>query len=155
MSESLLSSGQHRAADAADPRPERQSTAAGHRAPAQTPPTPPMCTTQNRPRPHLCQDGLPPGEERTHAGHDRARDAVHLHLRTAEVVVAAIDVEAAEDLIDPVQGVQAYEEALQKAGNQEYQVVTIPKVGHVFTSAPEYLETMEAWLQNLMQANQS
>jgi dipeptidyl aminopeptidase/acylaminoacyl peptidase len=63
--------------------------------------------------------------------------------------------------VDPVQGADAYEAALQKAGNQDYQVVFIPGVAHTLVSAetgclneswgtklaPEYLETMEAWLQ--------
>jgi hypothetical protein len=65
--------------------------------------------------------------------------------------------------IDPVQGAEAYEAALQKAGNQDYQVVFIPGVAHTLVPdetgclneswgtrlAPEYLETMEAWLQHL------
>jgi pimeloyl-ACP methyl ester carboxylesterase len=63
--------------------------------------------------------------------------------------------------IDPVQGVDAYETALQKAGNQDYQIVVIPGVAHTLTPAttgclnetwsssfaPEFLETMETWLQ--------
>ena len=67
--------------------------------------------------------------------------------------------------IDPVQGAQAYEAALHSAGNQEYQIEVIPGVAHVLMPAktgcigestsreyaPEYLETMEAWLQNLSQ----
>jgi pimeloyl-ACP methyl ester carboxylesterase len=67
--------------------------------------------------------------------------------------------------IDPVQGAEAYEAALQKAGNQDYQVVFIPGVAHTLVPAetgcldeswgtelaPEYLETMEAWLQHLSQ----
>jgi pimeloyl-ACP methyl ester carboxylesterase len=65
--------------------------------------------------------------------------------------------------IDPVQGAEAYESALQKAGNQDYQIVVIPEVAHTLTPtktgclneqwgtsyAPEYLETLEAWLQHL------
>ena len=67
--------------------------------------------------------------------------------------------------IDPVQGAQAYETALQTAGNQDYQIEVIPGVEHVLMPAktgcigestsreyaPEYLETMEIWLQNLSQ----
>jgi hypothetical protein len=67
--------------------------------------------------------------------------------------------------IDPVQGAQAYETALQTAGNQDYQIEVIPSVDHVLMPAktgcigkstsreytPEYLETMEIWLQNLSQ----
>jgi pimeloyl-ACP methyl ester carboxylesterase len=65
--------------------------------------------------------------------------------------------------IDPVQGAEAYETALQKAGNQDYQVVSIPGVAHTLVPAktgcldepwgsklaPEYLETMETWLQHI------
>jgi pimeloyl-ACP methyl ester carboxylesterase len=65
--------------------------------------------------------------------------------------------------IDPVQGAEAYEAALQKAGNEDYQVVTIPGVAHTLVPAktgclneqwgsklaPAYLETLEAWLQRL------
>ncbi len=59
-----------------------------------------------------------------------------------------------DKLIDPVQGAEAYEMALRKAGNQDYQIVTIPRMGHVFTAASEYLETMEAWLQHLSLGDQ-
>jgi pimeloyl-ACP methyl ester carboxylesterase len=65
--------------------------------------------------------------------------------------------------VDPVQGAEAYEAALHKAGNQDYQVVSVPGVAHPLVPArtgclneswgtqlaPEYLETMEAWLQHL------
>jgi pimeloyl-ACP methyl ester carboxylesterase len=65
--------------------------------------------------------------------------------------------------IDPVQGAEAYENALQKAGNQDYEIVVIPGVAHILTPAetgclseysgtsyaPEYLETLEVWLKNL------
>jgi pimeloyl-ACP methyl ester carboxylesterase len=53
--------------------------------------------------------------------------------------------------IDPIQGAEAYEAALQAAGNQDYHVVLIPLVGHVFVTVPEYLETLEAWIQHLSQ----
>jgi pimeloyl-ACP methyl ester carboxylesterase len=67
--------------------------------------------------------------------------------------------------IDPVQGAEAYEVALRSAGNQDYQIEVLPNVGHVLTPAktgcisessgttyaPEYLETMEAWIQHLSQ----
>jgi pimeloyl-ACP methyl ester carboxylesterase len=67
--------------------------------------------------------------------------------------------------IDPFQGAEAYEAALQKARNQDYQVVSIPGVAHTLVPAetgcldeswgtklaPEYLETMGAWLQHLSQ----
>jgi pimeloyl-ACP methyl ester carboxylesterase len=65
--------------------------------------------------------------------------------------------------IDPVQGAEAYEAALQSAGNQDYQIEVLPNVGHVLTPAktgclneaggstytPEYLEILEEWLQHL------
>jgi pimeloyl-ACP methyl ester carboxylesterase len=65
--------------------------------------------------------------------------------------------------IDPVQGAKAYEEALRKAGNLDYRVITIPGVNHVMMSAntgcigeedgrefiPEYLVTLETWLRHL------
>jgi pimeloyl-ACP methyl ester carboxylesterase len=65
--------------------------------------------------------------------------------------------------IDPVQGAQAYEAALQKAGNKDYQIEVIPGVAHVLMPAetgcigesgsreyaPEYLNTLETWLQHL------
>ncbi|KPJ88330.1 MAG: hypothetical protein AMJ53_17010 [Gammaproteobacteria bacterium SG8_11] len=65
--------------------------------------------------------------------------------------------------IDPVQGAEAYEAALQKAGNQDYLIVVIPNVAHTLMPAktgcisetlginyaPEFLETMETWLQEI------
>jgi pimeloyl-ACP methyl ester carboxylesterase len=65
--------------------------------------------------------------------------------------------------VDPVQGAGAYEAALVKAGNQEYRIVVIPGVAHTLTSAntgclneawgtsyaPEFLEILETWLQEL------
>jgi pimeloyl-ACP methyl ester carboxylesterase len=65
--------------------------------------------------------------------------------------------------VDPVQGAQAYEQALQKAGNQNHRVELIPGVAHVLAFAetgcmdeqrrriyaPEYLELMEEWLVQL------
>jgi pimeloyl-ACP methyl ester carboxylesterase len=53
--------------------------------------------------------------------------------------------------IDPVQGAEAYEAALQTAGNQDYQIEVLPGVAHVFVSEPQYLRTLEAWLQHLSQ----
>jgi hypothetical protein len=67
--------------------------------------------------------------------------------------------------IDPVQGAEAYEAALQAAGNQDYRIVVIPGVAHTLTTArtgclnetwganyaPKYLQTLEAWLQHLSQ----
>ena len=65
--------------------------------------------------------------------------------------------------IDPVQGAEAYEAALRKAGNQAASIVVIPGVTHTLVPAetgclneswgselaPEYLETLESWLQHL------
>ena len=51
--------------------------------------------------------------------------------------------------IDPVQGVEAYEAALQKSGNQDYQIVFIPGVAHVFVYSPRYLEPLKTWIQHL------
>jgi pimeloyl-ACP methyl ester carboxylesterase len=33
--------------------------------------------------------------------------------------------------IDPIQGAEAYEAALQRAQNQDYQIEVIPGVGHI------------------------
>ncbi len=65
--------------------------------------------------------------------------------------------------IDPIQGAEAYEAALQQAGNQNYRVEIISGAGHVLTPAetgcigesgrqhyvPSYLEIMEEWLQHI------
>jgi pimeloyl-ACP methyl ester carboxylesterase len=65
--------------------------------------------------------------------------------------------------VDPVQGAEAYEVALQKAGNPDYLVVFIEDAAHNMARtatgclnsdwgtnlAPEYLETMEIWIQHL------
>ena len=62
--------------------------------------------------------------------------------------------------IDPIQGAQAYESALQEAGNQNCVIMIIENVGHILTPAntgcldepvsaeytPEYLSTLEDWL---------
>jgi hypothetical protein len=53
--------------------------------------------------------------------------------------------------VDPVQGAEAYEAALQAAGNQDYQIEVLPSVGHVFVTRSEYLRTLEAWIQHLPQ----
>ncbi len=53
--------------------------------------------------------------------------------------------------IDPIQGAEAYEAALQTAGNQDYQIEFLSGAGHVFVTMPEYLRTLEAWLQHLPQ----
>jgi hypothetical protein len=53
--------------------------------------------------------------------------------------------------IDPVQGAEAYEAALQTAGNQDYQIEVIPTAGHVFVNTGTYLRTLEEWVQHLSQ----
>jgi hypothetical protein len=53
--------------------------------------------------------------------------------------------------VDPVQGARAYQAALQAAGNQDYQIETLPGVGHVFVTDAEYLRTLETWLQHRAQ----
>jgi len=64
--------------------------------------------------------------------------------------------------IDPIQGRDAYESALNQAGNQDYQVVFIEDAGHVMIYAEtgcfdeqlgdeymdEYLETLELWIKS-------
>ncbi len=66
--------------------------------------------------------------------------------------------------IDPVQGVEAYEASLKKAGNPDYKVVFIEGAAHnmMLTTtgclnsdwgtnlAPEYLETLDTWIQHLL-----
>ena len=91
---------------------------------------------------------------------DRFFDPIEVIEQTTFPVLAFFG--ALDKNIDPVQGAEAYEAALQKAGNQDYQVVIIPGVAHTLAPAetgcigeqwgseiaPEYLETMEAWLQD-------
>jgi hypothetical protein len=62
--------------------------------------------------------------------------------------------------IDPVQGAQAYNAALEEAGNNDYMVTVIQDAGHVLTPAvtgcldesgsneyvPEYLNILENWI---------
>lgn len=64
--------------------------------------------------------------------------------------------------IDPVQGAQAYEAALNKAGNNDFMIITIGGAGHVLTPATtgclnepvnpswvgEYLDTLDVWVGN-------
>ena len=76
---------------------------------------------------------------------------------------------AKDTQIDPVQGAQAYREALERAGNPNYRVELIPDTDHnIILSetgclderekrplsewtnyAPEYLDTLEEWLREL------
>jgi pimeloyl-ACP methyl ester carboxylesterase len=73
--------------------------------------------------------------------------------------------------VDPVQGAQAYREALEKAGNTNFRVELIPGVDHNLiisktgcleerkqrsrrgwqNYAPQYLDILEEWLNNLRQ----
>jgi len=64
--------------------------------------------------------------------------------------------------VDPVQGAQAYETALEQAGNQDYLIKVIQAAGHVMAPAttgcldehvpaeyvPEYLDILDNWLSN-------
>jgi pimeloyl-ACP methyl ester carboxylesterase len=64
--------------------------------------------------------------------------------------------------IDPVQGAQAYETALKKAGNQDYRISILHGAGHVLAPAntgclnefvpaeyvPEYLDILDSWISN-------
>ena len=72
---------------------------------------------------------------------------------------------------DPIQGVSSYKEALTKAGNKNFRVELIPNADHNIilcktgsmkerskrsskewqNYAPEYLEIMEDWLENMLQ----
>jgi pimeloyl-ACP methyl ester carboxylesterase len=65
--------------------------------------------------------------------------------------------------VDPLAGTEAWEAALQKAGNPDSRVVLIPGVAHTLVEAetgclneawssrlaPEYLETLEDWIQQV------
>lgn len=68
--------------------------------------------------------------------------------------------------IDPFQGAEAYEKALEKAGNRFYQVKLFPEADHGIiiaktgclkeqreryrsSYAPGYIELMQSWLENL------
>jgi hypothetical protein len=71
--------------------------------------------------------------------------------------------------INPDQGAKAYQQALTKAGNTNFQIVVFPDADHVITrtttgslkernerkrlkkreTIPEYLDTMEYWLKKL------
>jgi pimeloyl-ACP methyl ester carboxylesterase len=65
--------------------------------------------------------------------------------------------------IDPVQGAQAYEAALQQANNQDYTIKVIQSAGHILFPATtgclsepisgeylqEYLVTLENWLGDI------
>jgi hypothetical protein len=53
--------------------------------------------------------------------------------------------------VDPVQGAEAYEAALQAAGNPDYQIEFLSNVGHVFVTDSRYLRILEAWVQHLSQ----
>ena len=103
------------------------------------------------------------GWRRYQRGTDRFFDPMEVIEHTTIPVLAFFG--ELDKNIDPVQGAEAYEAALQEAGNQDYQVVFIPGVAHTLVPAktgclnenwgthvaPEYLETMEVWLQHLSQ----
>lgn len=74
--------------------------------------------------------------------------------------------------VDPLQGVEAYKKALEKAGNQNFRIELIPNTDHNIIQcktgclserdrrssggwknyAPEYLDIMEEWLRQLSKA---
>jgi hypothetical protein len=54
-----------------------------------------------------------------------------------------------DEQTDPVQGAQAYEAALLKARNQDYQIEVLSGAAHVFVNSPRYLGHLEAWIQHL------
>jgi hypothetical protein len=56
-----------------------------------------------------------------------------------------------DNIVDPVQGAQAHEAALQTAGNEDYKILVIHGAAHGSVNVPAYLETLEDWLQHLPQ----
>ena len=52
-------------------------------------------------------------------------------------------------IVDPVQGAEAYEAALQEAGNQHYHIEVLSQAAHNFEHLKEYQELLESWIQNL------
>jgi len=85
-------------------------------------------------------------------------DPVEVLQRTTIPVLAFFG--ELDKYVDPVQGFHAYESALDKAGNQDYQINMIEGAGHVMvqveTGCPgeivgaeymtEYLDTLEFWI---------
>lgn len=64
--------------------------------------------------------------------------------------------------VDPIQGAEAYQAALEQAGNTEFHVEVIPDVGHTLTPSrsdgcvrggggytPRYLELIDEWIERL------
>ena len=54
-----------------------------------------------------------------------------------------------DSIVDPVQGAEAYEAALQKAGNQDYQIEVLPQAPHNLENMKEYKEILKNWIQHL------
>jgi pimeloyl-ACP methyl ester carboxylesterase len=54
-----------------------------------------------------------------------------------------------DKIVDPVQGAEAYEVALQAAGNQDYEIEVLPRAPHNLESSPKYQEILESWIQHL------
>jgi pimeloyl-ACP methyl ester carboxylesterase len=52
-------------------------------------------------------------------------------------------------IVDPVQGAEAYEVALQAAGNQDYQIEVLPRASHNLEGSPKYQEILDSWIQHL------
>jgi dipeptidyl aminopeptidase/acylaminoacyl peptidase len=56
-----------------------------------------------------------------------------------------------DTIVDPVQGAEAYEAALQAAGNQDYQIEVLPRALHNLESLTKYQEILASWIQHLAQ----
>jgi pimeloyl-ACP methyl ester carboxylesterase len=56
-----------------------------------------------------------------------------------------------DSIVDPVQGAEAYEAALQAAGNRDYQIEVLPGESHNLEGSPRYQDVLESWIQHLPQ----
>lgn len=85
-------------------------------------------------------------------------DPITVIERTTIPVLAVFG--AMDRFIDPVQGAEAYGQALQSAGNPDFQVVLLPEVGHTMLTqssmcgsggspSGRYLELLEEWAAKL------
>jgi pimeloyl-ACP methyl ester carboxylesterase len=52
-------------------------------------------------------------------------------------------------IVDPVQGAEAYEDALHAAGNQDYQIEVLPHAPHNCEFLAQYQKVLESWIQHL------
>jgi pimeloyl-ACP methyl ester carboxylesterase len=89
-------------------------------------------------------------------------DPIEVIARTTIPVLAIFGEH--DTAVDPIQGSEAYQAALERAGNKTFHVEVIPNVGHTLTPskadgcitgggsyAPRYLELIDEWI-NLHQA---